>query len=353
MSKNAAIVGLGKAGMVAVIARSLHMARSANLGFDFGPESCDDGTVVNSSRSLAPLLGPLLLLGACSFSASIADDASRDGPGTSDGPKQIDAVPVPCGGIDCGANSACVNNACTCEAGFGTPTATGCSDINECAADGACAADAGQCVNTVGSFECYKPATCAAVKAKTGANTDGDYTLYIGGDGNKPWTAYCADMNMATPLEFLTLPASGNTAMYKAGGGSSGNTVITTYQRVRLDPATLQIATGNQRFATSEGSLTHSNSGTTVTTMPYATAMSCKNNGDKSADAFINLTGTRFHETQQFEAVGNNPGSDLQVGNNQQTLKISGGGFCGWNAPTGSQQNPFNLRGTTLQLAYQ
>lgn len=308
---------------------------------------------MNSVSPLALWLGPVCLLAACSFSANIADDAGRDAPTTIDGPKPIDAMPVPCGGVDCGAHSACVDNACKCESGFDTPTAAGCTDINECTVDNTCATNAGQCVNNVGGFECYTPATCAAVKAKTGATTDGDYTLYIGGDGNKPWTAYCADMNTATPLEFLTLPASENSAMYKAGGASSGTTVTTTYQRVRLNPATLQIDTGNQRFAASQGSLMHSNSGTTVTAMPYATAMSCRNNNDKSGEAFVNLLGTQFHVTQQFAAGGAGSGSALQVTDNQQKLKIAGGGFCGWNAPMGSPGDPYNQRGTTLQLAYQ
>jgi hypothetical protein len=69
------------------------------------------------------------------------------------------------------------------------------------------------------------PATCADIALPT----DGEYTLYVGGDKGKPWTAYCADM-ATTPVEYLPLAmvlGDHNVSQYTAGGASPGTSVRT------------------------------------------------------------------------------------------------------------------------------
>ncbi len=296
-----------------------------------------------------------VLVSACSFTASV-DNSATDAVNAVDGnAADADAVPSSCNPA-CGPNSACnmASLTCTCNAGF-TQGTNGCDDTNECAVNSACGAQ--QCVNSVGSFRCYTPATCKDIQVATSATLDQEYTLYVGGDETKPWTAYCKNMGTAAPLEYLTLSVPNeNTGQYKDGGASTGTTVTTTYQKVRLDPVTLALNASDQSFATSTGSLTHSNSGTAVTAMPLGVAMSCVRNDDTSGRARINLTGSKFHVTSQFAAGGSRPGivdDNVVVTSAQQKVVLKGGGFCGWFAAAGFPSNPFNQNGNNIQLAYQ
>ncbi len=50
------------------------------------------------------------------------------------------------------------------------------------------------------------PATCAELARAKPWLTDGEVTLYQGGDVTKPFAAYCHRMGTATPTEYLTLP---------------------------------------------------------------------------------------------------------------------------------------------------
>jgi hypothetical protein len=195
-----------------------------------------------------------------------------------------------------------------------------------------------------------KPATCADVLTAQPTAADGEYTLYVGGDGNKPWLAYCADMASA-PVEYLPLVATmgdHNFSQYTAGGASPGTNVRTNYMMLRIDPATLAIDIGDQRFATSTGSLWHSSSAQ-VSSMPFAVAMSC--DATPSGLANIDLRGTEFTLTSTFVATTGYGSATVQP--DLQQADLAGGGYCGWTAPTNAPYNPFNAaHGWVLQLAY-
>jgi GON domain len=291
----------------------------------------------------------VLWLTACSFSAqpnstSSPPDASIDTP-----------PPIACGDLTCGPNATCTMTgaaACKCNPGYAGDGMT-CSDINECAtANGGCPA---ACQNTPGSFMCYAPATCAEVKAHVPTAADGPYTLYLAGSATKPWTAFCAKMT-TTPLEYLSLTGS-NSAQYTQGGDSPGTDVKTTYTKVRFDPAALKLIVNDRLFATSQGMLNHSNSGTMVTSMPFGVAMDCKGNGSKTGVAMIDLTATSFALTgdNEFQEGGNQANSSIDLTSNNQRATITGGGFCGWNAPDNAPNDPFNdnvTNGAILGVVY-
>jgi len=204
------------------------------------------------------------------------------------------------------------------------------------------------------------PTSCAAILAATPAAADGDYTLYVGGDLAKPWTAYCSGMQPgdagdggpATPLEYLTLGAGlQNFSEYKAGGSSPGTNVVTTYSRVRIDPATLVVQCSDQRFAVSSGSLTHCSSTVVVTSMPFAVAMSCDSMVD--APASIDLTGTPFTIPPNDFAIDSFPteqGTITYVTDTNVTLV--GGGFAGWTQAAPVVAPPYNQADVTLSLIY-
>jgi hypothetical protein len=191
------------------------------------------------------------------------------------------------------------------------------------------------------------PVTCADV----GAATDGEYTLYVGGDKGKPWTAYCADMG-TTPVEYLPLAmvlGDHNMSQYTAGGASPGSSVRTSYLRLRIDPMTLAIDIGDQRFSVSSGSLQHSFSDA-VSSMPFGVAMSC---GQDAGVANIDLRGTESTIASTFATVGTGAQGGATMDTGLQVADLTGAGFCGWTSMTDAPFNPFNApHAWALQLAY-
>jgi hypothetical protein len=202
------------------------------------------------------------------------------------------------------------------------------------------------------SIELPRAATCADILAADPAATDGDYTLYIGGDKEKPWQAYCADM-ASTPKEYLPLVfvlGDHNFSQYTAGGASPGSSVRTSFLRLRIDPATLAIDIGDQTFATSTGQLSHS-FGEAVTSMPFGVAMSC--DGSASGLGDIDLRGTPFKIASHFVSVGTGGNGAATMDSAQQQVSLTGGGFCGWTGAEGAPFNPFNAaHSSVLVLTY-
>lgn len=295
----------------------------------------------------------VLWMTACEFHAQgVAVDAA---PSVADA--SVDTPPpITCGELTCDPNATCRTTgaaACQCKTGY-TGDGMTCRDVDECATgNGGCAAE---CMNTPGSVVCYAPATCADVKAHVPAAADGAYTLYLTADASKPWKAFCAAM-ATTPREYLSLTGA-NSAQYTQGGSSSGTDVKTTYTKVRFDPATLKIDIADRTFATSQGMLDHSNSGTMVTSMPFGVAMDCHGNNSSAGVALIDLTATSFALTgaNQFAVGGNKPGTSVQLASSNQRATINGGGNCGWTAPVGAPVNPFNdnvTSGALLKVVYQ
>ncbi len=198
------------------------------------------------------------------------------------------------------------------------------------------------------------PSSCEQIRADDPTTADGNQTLFINGDSTKPWTAFClmSVMPAQSYLNLTNVGANQNFSQYTAGGGSPGTSVKTNYTRVRIDPMTLKIDTNDQTFATTTGGpLKHSGS-TPVTSMPYATAMDCT--AGSTGLANIDLTGTQFAIAAGALALdgANFSGMTTPTPNGQvRAVAMTGGGFCGWNAPPGSS-NPFNQFGSPLNLVY-
>jgi hypothetical protein len=267
----------------------------------------------------------------------------------------IDAPLGSCAPLRCDPNATCVATAgaatCVCRSGYAGDGAS-CSDVNECATNnGGCSA---ACQNTVGGFTCYVPRSCVDIAAHVPGGADGPYTLYLGGDLAKPWTAYCANL-ATTPREYLTL-TGGNTARYVAGGASLGTDVTTTYAKVRIDPATLKLDVNDRLFAASQGAIDHAHSGVIATSVALGAAIDCVGSGAANATASIDLTGTPFALTgaAAFALVGTAALGTVAVTANNQRAAITGGGFCGWNAPVGAKVVPFNdnTAGLGLPVVY-
>lgn len=199
------------------------------------------------------------------------------------------------------------------------------------------------------------PASCADVKAADPSATDGSYQIVV---SRVTLTVYCADMATA-PLEYISLAQTGpgeNFSQYTAGGASPGSDVATAYTKLRVDPTPVStdplrfaVNIADQRFSSSTGSLQHAGS-VAVTSMPYGVAMSCIAPDDAAGIANLDLTGTPFEVVNTFTVGGF--ASTGSTSASAQVVNLTGGGFCGWNAPA-PLFNPFNTdAGYDLQLQW-
>ncbi|NMO21696.1 hypothetical protein HPC49_32720 [Pyxidicoccus fallax] len=194
------------------------------------------------------------------------------------------------------------------------------------------------------------PATCQELKNSNPHAVDGEYVLYFNGNPIQPWTAWCHDM-AGTPTEYLTLKETGsyNYSQYTAGGASPGTTVRTTYFKLRINPATLRVNTADQTFSSSSGHLQHAST-VPVNSMSYASAMSC--DLAVAGVANIDLRGTPFTvAANPFSVMGSGAVGTTTYSADAKVVDLKGGGYCGWNAPTGSS-NPYNQNGGQLPLVY-
>ena len=181
--------------------------------------------------------------------------------------------------------------------------------------------------------------SCAGIHALAPFAPDGDYVLVT---DHTILTVYCHDM-AGTPREYISLVNTGadqNFSQYTAGLASRGTNVRTTYTKLRIDPATLLVDIGDTTFATSTGSLVHSNSGTTVTSMPYGEAMSCTYRPDGIGN--IDLRGTAFAVTDPFIVRGfPSPVGSATFSDHNQVVALQAGAYCGWISPA-PEGPPYN-----------
>lgn len=181
--------------------------------------------------------------------------------------------------------------------------------------------------------------TCQDIRTHLLRVPDGDYMLSNNG---RIFTVYCYDMAGA-PREYLNLASVGsnvNYSQYTAGGAAPGTDVRTAFSKLRVDPATLTVDTGDLTFASSTGSLFHG--GQQVTAMPYGVAMSCLGFGNTQGIGNVDLRGTPFQVDNGFLVGGYQAAGAANISPDNQLVDLHGGGYCGWEAPAPAAYNPFN-----------
>lgn len=148
---------------------------------------------------------------------------------------------------------------------------------------------------------------------------------------------------------FLVLQRTGpglNFSQFTVGGTTTGTNVVTNYFALRLDPTptslspvTFRVNIADQTFASTTGSICCIGT-EPITSMPYGVAADCNTPGSATGVADIDLTGTGFVVASGF-AVQGFAAAGSQINLTPQVVALSGGGFCGWNAPPGVF-NPIN-----------
>jgi len=189
------------------------------------------------------------------------------------------------------------------------------------------------------------PDTCLAAKQANPGAQDGDYTLYVGGDGNKPWLAYCKGMATTTPTEYLTLTQPGSNASAKVNYSEANHTppglgrdIFTYFSKIRVLPGTLQVDITDQSFSSINNNVPPSSP-----KQPYANAGGCRA-ADAKATGNVDLRGTPFTVGQnQFITDGWNPHGTWAYNSHDQVVNLMGYGYCGGTHP---------IDPTKLQLVY-
>ncbi len=182
------------------------------------------------------------------------------------------------------------------------------------------------------------PTSCSNAQTLYDTTSDGRYVIHPI-DGQQ-FSVYCDGMN-DTPRDYLDLNVERigqgyNFASYDAGD-SQGTDVVTSFTKLRFDPATLRVDIGDLTFATSTGSLTHPDQGgpQTVASMPYGVAMACNSGEWGDGAANVDLWGTPFAVDDAWVPLGT--GSEFYGGaifsGADQTVDITANGFCGWRTP--------------------
>ncbi len=192
------------------------------------------------------------------------------------------------------------------------------------------------------------PANCAQIRALNPTAGDGEYTLYLRGDGRFPLILYCHDMTV-NPRAYLTLPNSAAGANFALIAYPEG-ALITHYQKVRLDPATLVVNVTDPTFATTQTAVPGYTpvaeadlSAYPVLMSNYGHAQGCNRNTTDAPRgvANIDLTGTNLAvaEGVTFVADGVIVGEPrVNISPNGQLVDLTIDGRCAQIYPTPALQ---------------
>lgn len=214
---------------------------------------------------------------------------------------------------------------------------------------GACTGTALSCALTVSSDLAVnasfgKPRSCDQVKESHPEAADGAFRLFAESDPTKPWDAFC--VFSTPPATYLPLvnTTTGNFSQYTAGGGRPGNSVRTTFQRVRIDPDTLLVNVADYAYSLSAGLIVNPD-GSKITQMNYGSAADCVNTNSMSGVGNVDLSGTPFAVApNSFVVSGYIAAGGATYSADSRSVSLRGGGFCGGIAVRSGPANPFNLQ---------
>jgi hypothetical protein len=119
--------------------------------------------------------------------------------------------------------------------------------------------------------------------------------------------------------------------------GASDSDVKTVWSKLRFDPKTMLVHTGDFTFSKSVGYVGHHKS-TSPDKIPFGSAFGCESSSNADAKARIDFRGTNFAVDDNFATAGWQAAGRIVVSNNNQVVEIYGGGYCGWTVPERANQ---------------
>eukprot|EP00455_Lapot_gusevi_P030095 TRINITY_DN3228_c0_g1_i6.p1 TRINITY_DN3228_c0_g1~~TRINITY_DN3228_c0_g1_i6.p1 ORF type:complete len:151 (-),score=32.97 TRINITY_DN3228_c0_g1_i6:64-516(-) len=132
--------------------------------------------------------------------------------------------------------------------------------------------------------------------------------------------------------------------------GYDDTDVETLWYKIRIDPATLKVNTGDYRFSRSVGKVSHHGEEFSRR-VPYGTCFDCESGRSQEGEGNIDLRGTPFAVDDQFKFDGYAAAGSWTFSENDQVVRLTGGGYCGWTCPKScaSEQDAYT-GGEFLQL---
>lgn len=143
---------------------------------------------------------------------------------------------------------------------------------------------------------------------------------------------------------YLVLPGDG--ANFSSSyGWKGGVTSKTIWEKVRFDPETLQVHTGDFKYASVQVDRAGDRGGNDPNAAgilevgpgkwtPYATCLDCSAPQSERATARIDLRGTPYKvPPDAFAHSGYLSAGTWTYSEDDQVVEIAGGGYCGWAAP--------------------
>jgi len=118
-----------------------------------------------------------------------------------------------------------------------------------------------------------------------------------------------------------------STNNWKGGGACT-----THFEKLRIDPDTLKVHTGDITHATSIVSSSGDGNGACYDWVPYAACLDCLAAYTKTATANIDLRGTPFRVASEFKYDGHKASGSVTYSHNRQVVELAGGGHCGYTA---------------------
>jgi hypothetical protein len=208
------------------------------------------------------------------------------------------------------------------------------------------------------------PSGPAAACAELGSAVLGsDVTLYFDHDAAKPFAAHCADPGDGSIATYILLGTAVNTSSYPRAGCAilmtgQSQEVVTTWPRLRFDPASHVVDTSDFTGSTSTGG-THEDSGNGTIhndypRMVYGSGRSCVP-GTPKVVAMVDLSQTRFAITpsQVWYPVGTSALGGAVIDAARKTATISITGFPAGVSPCPGNGDYYTLTGgPCLALTY-
>jgi len=158
-----------------------------------------------------------------------------------------------------------------------------------------------------------------------------------------------------TPPWMSYLYTSGNGKYYitlaNRNVSQDGTNQSTTFTKIAVDPNTLLVNTADFTYSTSQGNAGWPEG---ITQLPYGVAMGCSCQTGVTTSAVFDLGGTQFFFKDSWQVNGYQASGTFTLTNNNQLANVSGGGCCGWIAPTKCSQDEdqVNAGGNYIQLGF-
>jgi hypothetical protein len=138
--------------------------------------------------------------------------------------------------------------------------------------------------------------------------------------------------------------------------GPQDSDIHTKWSKIRVDPQTLKVHTGDFKYATSTGHVSHHSDINNGEWEPYGTGADCEGGESSTGYAIVDLRGTKWAlEDSQFTWGGYvpySPSSGVTAKDeHNQFWEVRGGGYCGWVTAVGAQdEGQAHQGGWFLQL---